>query len=937
MNKVINLSLGDDIIGETADFICKNFALKHNNLARVMCVFGGKRPALFLRRAIGKNLGCGFVPPKIFSMDNFVDHLSGNKDNPFLNLDAAYFIYNYAKEHAAKIISNHKNFAEFLPWAGEIISFIEQLDLECVHDSQLLNVQASAQIGYEVPAGVNAMLRVIVDLRRAFHDHFKKERMPSRGMRYFFAAQEFNVEKLEDFDAIIFCGFYYLHQSEQKIIKQVCDQNKAVLIFQGFAGAWSVIGESMKALGQSYESCENDNRLPEFSLHEAFDIHSQVCAARQVLQANKNNNNTVVVLPRVEMLIPFLSQNAGLMGDFNVSLGYPVKRSAFFHLFELLFKAQEGRRGDLYYTHDYLNLLRHPLVKNLALCGEAATTRILVHRLEKLLSGEEKSSLGGRLFIDCASIEAEEAIYGPVKETLSTMDIEVSLDDLRWLIKELHFSFFKNWQEAKNFGQFGAIFGQILNLLIDKSAAWKFPFNVKVARKLYEIKDEFASLSFSGEEFSPLQIWEILRRVLSDALVSFSGSPLRGAQILGLLETRTLCFDNVIVMDLNEGVMPRLKLHEPLIPREVMLLLGLNRLEKEEEIQRYHFMRLIAGAKNVNFIYESSPSKEKSRFIEELLWRQQKETKSLEMLMPQKINFPLKIELKNYTAVKTPAMVEFLKNCVYSASRVNSYLNCPLEFYYRYVLGLNEREDMLDDVEARHIGTFIHELLEDTLAGFINKKPVIDKNFRTLFFKKLEEKFSAELMQRMRSESFLLKKIIITRMEKFLEIENKRSIKRIVALETERWGKLKMCGAEFSFVYKADRIDEMESGEIIVIDYKTGGAGVVPKKLKELRNLKMTREEMVRSIRSFQLPLYYAFTKENYPNTIMNAEVYNLRTLERVPFISQGDLSEADEVLKICLQALECLFAEILNPEVPFTQTSDTRRCGMCPFKMMCG
>ena len=85
--------------------------------------------------------------------------------------------------------------------------------------------------------------------------------------------------------------------------------------------------------------------------------------------------------------------------------------------------------------------------------------------------------------------------------------------------------------------------------------------------------------------------------------MAFSGSPLKGLQILGLLETRSLSFDNVIVMDVNEGTLPKLRVYEPFIPREVMVNLKLNRLEQEEEIQRYQLMRLISSAQKVHLVY----------------------------------------------------------------------------------------------------------------------------------------------------------------------------------------------------------------------------------------------------------------------------------------------------------------------------------------------
>jgi len=936
MAKAINLDLGSDIIQEAADYICENFASKQKNFSRVACVFGGRRPALFLRRAIGAKLKSGFVPPQIFSMDDFVDYLTKAKNSRFSGLDAAYFVYNYAKEHLPLVTRGSDDFAAFLPWANEIISFIEQLDLECVHDSQLVNIEKSAEIGYEVPKSVNDLLRNIVELRRNLHEHFEAERSFSRGMRYQRAGEIVTEHTCDDFDVIIFCGFYYLHKSEQKIIKALCAKNKALLIFQGEPSKWSVLAENVKVLNLDFNPAPGKKFDPDFTAYEAFDMHSQVAAAKEVLSVNPKNESTVVVLPRSEMLLPFLSQAAPHLGDFNVSLGYPLKRSAFYGLLELLFKAQETRREDDYYVRDYLNLLGHPLVKNLSLSGDGAVTRVLVHRLEALFSGNEKSSLGGRLFAGCNTIEAEEAIYMPVKETLASMGIEAHLDDLQWLLKELHALFFKNWQEVKTFGQFAERFGQLLDILVNKSAAWKFPFNVKVARRLYEVKSDLEGVAFANEEFSSLQIWEILRRVLSDSLVSFSGSPLRGVQVLGLFETRSLGFENVVVMDLNESVLPRLKIHEPLIPREAMLALGLNRLEKEEEIQRYHFMRLLAGAKKSHLIYELSPSKEKSRFIEELLWLRQKEEKSLEAVPAKKVIFPLTMGSKACNIEKTLAMVDFLKSSTYSASRVNSYLNCPLEFYYRYVLGLDERESLLEDIEATHIGTFIHELLEDAFKPFLGKVPVIDKRFRALFFKNLDEKFEREIVQRMRSESFLLKKIIVTRMEKFLDHEAKRPIKRIISLEEERFEKLTLGSNKFSFVYTTDRVDELVDGAILVLDYKTGSSSLAPKKLKELSLMEMDRESMVANIRSFQLPLYYFFTQRAYPGLKVNAELYNIRTLDYTPFIAQADDGSADQIMEICLAALERLFDEMFDIHMPFVKTSESRRCEICAFKAMC-
>jgi len=117
------------------------------------------------------------------------------------------------------IIKGRTTFAEFFPWAQEIVSFIEQLDLEDVHDSQLMAVEKSAAIGYEIPPAVNDILKNIVKIRRAYHDYFKKQQRYPRGMRYQAAAQNAAGADLSAFDAVIFAGFFYLHKSEQKVLK----------------------------------------------------------------------------------------------------------------------------------------------------------------------------------------------------------------------------------------------------------------------------------------------------------------------------------------------------------------------------------------------------------------------------------------------------------------------------------------------------------------------------------------------------------------------------------------------------------------------------------------------------------------------------------------------------------------------------------------------
>jgi ATP-dependent helicase/nuclease subunit B len=131
---------------------------------------------------------------------------------------------------------------------------------------------------------------------------------------------------------------------------------------------------------------------------------------------------------------------------------------------------------------------------------------------------------------------------------------------------------------------------------------------------------QFKRAAFGEETFEAEDLFKIFRNKLENETVAFSGSPLKGVQILGVLETRALNFGHVLVLDANESILPKLKIREPLIPRDVMISLGLDRLEKEEEIQRYQFSRLIASAGRVDLFYAESEEHHRSRFVEDLVW-----------------------------------------------------------------------------------------------------------------------------------------------------------------------------------------------------------------------------------------------------------------------------------------------------------------------------
>ncbi len=946
MERVITYNLSDNFIQRLADYIDENYLKAGKDISRLLFVFGGRRPALFLKKELALRIKKSFLSPRFFSIDEFVEYILLKKGafKPVSDLDACFNIYSLAKDIAPAILKGRESFSTFLPWAREILSFIEQLDLEDTQAQPLMNIESKARIGFDVPENINALLGSIISIRKAYQDLLKIDNAYSRGLKYLTAAKYISEVNLDEFEQVFFCGFFYLHKTEEEIIRTLYQSKKATLVFQGSEKEWGVLQKLAQSLSITIEPQEDKASLPNFTVQAGFDVHSQVCLAREALKRIGKAGKTVVVLPDPDNVIPLLAEISAQVEDFNVSLGYPLSRSSLYALFTSVFKAQNNKRGASFYSKDYLTVLSHPLVKNLKIFPNPGLTRVLVHKIEEVLSGIEETALAGSLFIGLDEIERSRELYELAMRTLKSMGLEATYKELEDALKQLHLVFFRSWDDIGTLYGLSEALDGLIAILIEKSPLGDYPLNLKVAQEVLNIKDEFKAAIFGREKFLKEDIFKIFENKLENQAISFSGSPLKGLQILGLFETRSLNFDNVIILDVNEAVLPNLKIYEPLIPREVMISLGINRLEKEDQIQRYQFMRLISSAKETVLIYQDSPDKEKSRFLEELIWDRQKIGIPQDPVVPRAC-FRLKVLPKRLEIMKNDKIVEFLKGREYSSSSLNTYLACPLKFYYQYVLGLEEKEDLLVEPEAKDIGTFIHEFLQAQFSRFLHKKPVLDSEFKRDFMQALEDKFDQEFQKKARSDAFMIKDVLIFRMERFLDKERDRGVAQILCLEKVFTDRISLAGGKIRFKAIIDRIDRLEDKSVLILDYKTGGSSIMPKTdTEQIEESGFTRGALKTTIRSFQLPLYLYLVAAHpeYKGPDLNACLYFIKDLGKnnglAPiFKKEEDAARREKLMKTYLKALDAIIQDILNPKVAFkADEEDARLCVNCPFFYLC-
>ncbi len=926
--RIHTVCFGEPLLQRLSDYIVERYLGATNDLSRLAIVFGGKRPAMFLKRELARRVGHPFISPSIFTIDDFMAHIAGGESGRLSDMDECFWMYEIAARHAPGLLKGRVSFAEFLPWAREMTRFIDQLDLEAVDDDALLMIKQNAQIGYEVPDDINELLRHIAVIRGHYHDRMRAEGVASRGFRYRQAAEAVGCADLGAFDEIIFANFFYLNRSEMSVVESLYRSGKARLFFQGDERRWPVLKRTAQRLGASISEGGAVGASPGFdlTLHAAFDGHAQVAIVRSILeQLGGEWEKTVVVLPNADYMIPLISAIGPSVREFNISMGYPLRRSSLAGLFEIIVQAQGSRKEGRYYTQDYLRVMRHPLIKNLDAGGGGQVVRVLIHKLEEICTGQIEGPWSGCVFLDLDDIEASEELYRAVEGTLEVMGMPIQRSEIAEALRSIHIMCLRHWEDLGTFAGFSRMLAGFMDMLMEKSALLSYPLNGRIASRIYDLADELSGADFSAERFPDRDIFRIFLAQLEREIVAFHGSPLKGLQVLGLFETRSLDFDHVIIMDVNEGVLPRLNLSEALIPRDVMISLNLDRVEQEEEIQRYGFMRLISSAKDVHLVYQEGPEHQRSRFVEELVWRREQAAGRIRVVEPDRPYFRVSPQIAPAEIRKTPDMISFLKAYRYSASSINMYLRNPMEFYYNHVLGLRPQEDMLDEPENRHIGNLVHEVLEESFRGFCGRAPLFDDDFRARFKMILERRYHHTFGRSRRPDAFLMKAVIEERLQRFIEYERTRPVVEVLYVEEPFEEAVPLACGPVRFVYKVDRVDRMADGTILVLDYKTGSTDLLPRSLNEITAAGTDRQAVYEAVHSFQLPLYLHYVHHHFPGAKVDAGLYNIRTLEIKRLRGPDDPVSVEDRDQAFLTSLGGILAEIFDPEVPFVDTEAAR------------
>jgi len=928
------------------------------DLIKTAVILPNKRSVTFLKKYFNQGRVNPVWLPDFLSVDEYMERLSGMSKADPLNL---YFdLYDIHLKREGK---QAKSLENFLSWAPMIIRDFNDIDLYLSNAKDVLKHISEARAIKEW----NLDGQEMTDLQKSYIDFYQslygyyvdlKNLMLENNGGYTGYIYRHNAESIENliketnWTNYLFVGFNALSPSEEKIFGFIKDNFNTSVYFD--ADDYYINKQPNIPLQEAGFNLNNlikkwnlpdfnfiTNRLVEgkkqIALHKVQGQLGQVKLAGKLLQNRLKNasgetqtpliSETAIVLANENLLIPLLSSLPETINDnkrllYNVTLGYPITYSPLKGFindwFELLISRQNNSDNN-FRTQPILNLFLNNVL-------------ILCINENQRLKIEFLSS----------NFIAGNISYVSYDEIIDTLNFENKTDKQLF---ELLFCDIDNVNKLlDNLVDLLLFLGEGLERSNTKNIILKEQIIL-----LLKISKRFSVSTFNNIEQIDIKTFSVLFfQLLSNYEISLKGEPLSGVQIMGMLETRTLDFKNIILISANEGIIPKSGIADSFIPFDIRHAYGLPLPKEKNSVSSYHFFRLLQFAENVDIIYDASSEGlgvgEPSRFLRQIELELCNVNKNIS-LKKDSLTLPSGIANKEIIITKTDESLSVLKKKAisgFSPSALNSYISCKLKFYFQYVLKLNKENEIEASIESHTFGRIIHDTLEELYLPFKGKQ--IDVKQLSFSLKSLDSILLKYFIEHYKTKNFKRgKNLLIWEVSKkyiknFISseistIEGKHRM--ILGLEEEIKLILKTQKNEVSIKGIIDRIDSDNDGKSIrIVDYKTGK--VIAGDLKPssidllLSDTKFSKAFQV----TFYKYLYYK-SSNKIPADDISTGIISIRNLNAgfLEFILKEECENLMEEFEIKLKSM---IDEIFDTEVDFTQTTDTDICKYCDYKNIC-
>jgi hypothetical protein len=928
---VINIDIQENIIDFTSDYILKS-------KKRTALITGGQRPFLFIKKNLAKKQKKSFFPPVFFTIYEYVEKIIFDNTEfvKISDIEAAFVIFKIIKNEEAHLLNGKTSFASFIDWAFEILLFIEQMDLENVTTESLKAIKANAEIGYDVPENINNLLVSIFKIRKSFHSTLELSSSTTKGYSFLkTAAMEVDLLS-SSFDEIILMAPFYLCKTEINIFKKIYNAKKLTVIVQGNPKEYKTLRNLYSAFKEQLPNVQKRERKKNLNIYSAFDDQSQGALLKNLISkySYSDMSKTAIIVPDLKMLQSVISEVSVITEKYNVSTGYPVEKTAVFSLLDAVIGAQLSKKGHYYYSRDIMKVLGNPLFKNMRFFGEDSISRIIAHKIEKTLDQNSENCLGNKVFVSFEEIVNNNEFIHEISLAVTEFWKYVSKQEVVKTLKEIFDTFFIFWEKIDTFNHLSFVLSNFLKKICSLSSVSNYPLNIEAIEIFLSLVEGLRFGRLAKEKFQNEEFFSIFNKLIKNKKIALLGSSLKGLQILGLLESRSLSFDNVFIVGMTDSSIPAIKKKYSLIPKDVMYALGIDMVNEELEIQKYHFQRLISCAKNVSLIYPDNEKDERSRFIELLIWDKQVEENDINALKIGKFclsKFSAKQVAKTKHA-KTEKIKRYLETRQYTYSSLDLYLNCKLEFFFKHVLLLNGGVEIGHELLDKDIGNFTHGFLKEALYEGLDIEKVRTLKFKKDYLKKFESSFKDSYYFKLREDAFMVKEVLKHRIINVLNCERQRLYKNIYGCEQNYFSSIKTkAGKVYKLSCRIDRIDS-DGENYMIFDYKTGYVPkiIVLEKHIDLLANNFYRQNVKKIIKSLQLPLYkYIFEKET-GFTVSECGIYDIKKSKIIRF------SKRKEVYDKCIDIVKVLLDEISGGDSFEFDKEDKVNCKTCGYFYMC-
>jgi hypothetical protein len=739
------------------------------------------------------------------------------------------------------------------------------------------------------------------------------------------------------YEKIIFAGFNALSRSEEQIISWFVQETSAEVYWDADD---YYLKDSKQEAGKFLREMKFGNAILRKSFRESYgnafqksdkkieviSVASDVGQAQQASELLSTLNipmdeQTAIVLPNNELLFPLLHALPPAVEKLNITMGYPLSSSLVFSFLDALIDLHSRGEGKAtYHFRSVMAILRHPLLsKN----KDEAIEKIAKDILDK-----------NTIWVPKKNLDVNHNLLKQIfKETENGLS-EYLLELVKYLAEQ-------NEDEVEK--EFYFQFYTLLNRLNE----FILHHNLKISITAYQ---------------------KLFRQLVQSERMPFEGEPLLGLQVMGVLETRNLDFETVIMLSMNESLIPPAAKNTSFIPYSIRKVFGLPVVDHQDAMYAYIFYRLVQRAKNVYFIYnsteETGKTGEVSRFVRQLEYETNISVSHKTVSTEVTVEDPNLIEVpKNERILDSLYRFTSKKNFQkrFTPTALNTYLDCRLRFYFKYVLELYELDEVSEEVDPMVFGNILHKIMEQlylpfdqdgfrtvSLEVFPKLKSRVDEEISLAFGKQFgaqDEKFEFT------GQNILAREIIRKMVLKVLEYDEQRTPFDILGIEADdKKGYVLNSGIDIQNLSMKvgmkgiiDRI-ERKDDVVRIVDYKTGQDS---KSFLDIVSL-FDRENKSRNKAVFQTFFYGLLFLESpigYSDLPVQASLFNIRELfneDFSPLIQQKNGRSAVEVYDVrpflgeFKRELDNLLAEIFNPSVAFTQTEDVKKCGYCPYAGIC-